>query len=182
MKHSKCIVIACQAGSVARLVCGSFVLCQVHGFHKYNASARHPLEERKGHIQFLTDFIRNTNIIRPRPIQRKKKSPGPQQKQCSLCKQPFKQKDLQSKTFVEGTKKKTKIILALGNLCDAQNQSCCLPEHTIHQLWPSPSSQGHKCWLLPLARTHHSRPQGASAVQRSWTQSHKGSAPENKPV
>lgn len=68
---------------------------------------------------------------------RGRKSLGPQQKRCSLlCKQLFKQKDLQSKTLVEGTKKKMKIILALGNLCDVQNHGIAFqstrsisPEH-----------------------------------------------------
>lgn len=37
------------------------------------------------------------------------------------------------------------MILALENLCDLQNQSCCLPEHTSNQPWPPPSSRGHEC-------------------------------------
>lgn len=161
----------CPGWCRAPLCCSHPWISQVQHF------CQAPTGRKKGHVQFLMDFIRNTNI-KPRSIQRKKKSLGPQQKQCSLlCKQ-IKQKDLQSKTFIEETKKK--IILALGNSCMSEPQ--LLPSRAHNQSALATSLLPRSQMLAVATYPSTSQPQGAAAVQRSWTQSYKGSAPEKKPV
>lgn len=84
------------------------------------------------------DFIKNTNIIRPRS----RKRVWAHNEKCSLpCKLSFKQMDMNKKNFVGGgTKRKRKWFLLWRT-----HMSCCLPEHTSNQPWPPPSSRGHEC-------------------------------------
>lgn len=144
----------------ARLeVCpGSFVLFHVHGFHNHNTSARHPLEERKATSNFLWTSS-ETQTSNPDSSRGRKrvwthnKNYVPSCANSCLSRRTFK-----AKTFGEGTKKEN------GNYSCFRKLVWCpepqlLPSRAHNQsAWPFPFSQGHKCWLFPLAPTYHSSP------------------------
>lgn len=103
-------------------------------------------KEKKATCKFLWISSKPQTSSDPDPSRGRKRVWAHNKQRSLLCKQSFKQMDLNKQNFEGGrVKKEKKMILALENLCDLQNQSCCLPEHTSNQPWPPPSSRGHEC-------------------------------------
>lgn len=160
---------------------GSFVLFHVHGFHNHNTSARHPLEEREATSNFLWTSS-ETQTSNPDSSRGRKriwthnKNYVPSCANSCLSRRTFK-----AKTFVEGTKKEMEIILALGNLCDVQNHSYCLPERTVNQPdhFPSLKVTNAGCSHLPQHIT--AAPRCCCCSEKLKTEP-QGLIPRKKPV